>query len=763
MLESGAGPTVQEALKNPALFSMIIQLSMLSATHTDVSLANAIVTAVENILRDAEAGSESAPEYVSLVGTIRACQQQTAFFEWSSLYNAVEHKIQRTLATAKERSVGDPKMKRISDRWRTETKCIQNKSLPFPVFQSLMMWLQSLQSFPEHRLLHVRCDKGITTVVVWCHHLLGLNVTVRLDGVDTWFGQGMSNVLIEESTSKEAGASLLDAANQNEPLFSLSRTEEDPLLDFEARAEAFGYGMVILKQSINNANDMRFCAYGIIGQGLQLLREWSGFNEPPSRSHQGLNEQRILQAGRFLFPLDHLDQELIETMSFKPAREVEKDQEVSLAPWKWTELVATLVTFARVQDLKNCMSMSLSIKGYDCDFGFLGHPGRRGGLEALPNLLNCFNRLSHLLLGNCYTEDSVGSAVLISGWGWSIFFDTFDAIDPANVSQDTMRVMPGVPSRRGLRKARILDGPMDLGNSPNGIMAWDGVVPTPERPGISTIKRGPVLVCYHGTDGFSVLQSFEWISPHDTKYRYKLGFRQMQEICSKLKILRSCNCEDMITDEIDWIDCHTEALNKRLDRGICYYPTERIARSLQTRDFEKVETKDLESQTEDTLMYCHSIIRSGSSSSHPSASSDERVVIKRRVIVRPFRREDPGVIGIEIQPVSTAVCCWYFYVANNPAARWLQLAYLQLAYLQLADFLGPDLLGPDFLGADLLGFDLLEADLTSYGGRRRKQKFYFLRGDDYCLACARKFAPAWPDAVIQTSTAEIDKIMVVLL
>ncbi|KAA6409248.1 MAG: hypothetical protein FRX48_06801 [Lasallia pustulata] len=356
VLESGAGPTVQEALKNPALFSMIIQLSMLSATHTDVSLANAIVTAVENILRDAKAGSESAPDYVSLVGTIRACQQQTAFFEWFSLYNAVEHEIQRTLATAKERSVGDPKMKRISDSWRTETKCIEDKSLPFPVFQSLMMWLQSLQSFPEHRLLHVRCDKGITTVVVWCHHLLGLNVTVRLDGVDTWFGQGMSNVLIEKSTSKEAGASLLDAADQNEPLFSLSRTEEDPLLDFEARAEAFGFGMVILKQSINNANDMRFCAYEIIGQGLQLLRQWNWFNEPPSRSHQGLNEQRILQAGMFLFALDHLDQELIKTMSFKPAREVEKDQEVLLAPRKCTELVATLVTFARIHDLKNCMT-----------------------------------------------------------------------------------------------------------------------------------------------------------------------------------------------------------------------------------------------------------------------------------------------------------------------------------------------------------------------------------------------------------------------
>lgn len=97
VLESGAGPTVQEALKNPALFSMVIQLSMLSAAHTDVSLANAIVTAVENILRDAGASPENAPDFVSLACTIRACQQQTASFIWAHLYDAVEHKIHRVL------------------------------------------------------------------------------------------------------------------------------------------------------------------------------------------------------------------------------------------------------------------------------------------------------------------------------------------------------------------------------------------------------------------------------------------------------------------------------------------------------------------------------------------------------------------------------------------------------------------------------------------------------------------------------------------
>ena len=38
ILESGAGPTVQEALKNPALFSMVVQLSALAFAHEEESL-----------------------------------------------------------------------------------------------------------------------------------------------------------------------------------------------------------------------------------------------------------------------------------------------------------------------------------------------------------------------------------------------------------------------------------------------------------------------------------------------------------------------------------------------------------------------------------------------------------------------------------------------------------------------------------------------------------------------------------------------------
>ncbi|KAI4123400.1 MAG: hypothetical protein LQ347_006175, partial [Umbilicaria vellea] len=647
VLESGAGPTVQEALKNPALFSMVIQLSLLAAKHTDVSLANVIVTAIENILRDAGASPERAPDYVSLLGTIRACQQQTASFRWAHLYDAVEHKIHRALTSwrnkQQQHANGDSWKEKVVWRWRTETSSIADQSLPFVVFQSLLMWLQSLQSFPEHRILYIRCDTGISTVVVWCHHLLGLNVTVRLDGVDTYFGQGMTNVLVENCMCAQAGASLLDAADQNEPLFSLSETEDDHRLDFEARADAFGYGSDVLKQVTHTDGELRSASHWIVGQVLDLLRSSTAFTEPALRPHTVLNEQRILRAGKFLFALDNLDQRLVETSIGLPP----PNSEIKLPA---SGLYATLITFARIHGLEGCMNLPLSInvcyryqtrRNTNNRFGF---PGGFDRLESYSGHPDCFDHLSRLLLGHCYTQDYVKSAVLISGWGWSIFYNTVDAIDPVDVSLDFLQVMPGVPSRQGLRKTRILDGPA-ISSTPviSGVNP-EVVAGIEVLPGISTSKRGPILLGYQGTDAFSVSQSFEWNFPDGSKCKDTVGFLEMREICSKFKLLQTCSCGDMLTDEIDWIDRHTMDSDNTMNSDIVYYPTERILPTLQNHAFEKVEPQDLQGNTVEALVYCHSMKWTGSSPSGSSASFDERIFVKH--VVSAVGQEDVGMTGI---------------------------------------------------------------------------------------------------------------------
>ena len=77
VLESGAGPTVQEALKskNQAMFSMVIQLSGLTFAHEHESFALAIVEAIDRIVRESGGDAGIVPDYVALLGTIRACQE----------------------------------------------------------------------------------------------------------------------------------------------------------------------------------------------------------------------------------------------------------------------------------------------------------------------------------------------------------------------------------------------------------------------------------------------------------------------------------------------------------------------------------------------------------------------------------------------------------------------------------------------------------------------------------------------------------------
>jgi hypothetical protein len=81
-LESGAGPTIQQALSssNPALLSMEIQISFLAFGHEHQSLAEAITQAIEETLVLSDNPPHRGLDYVSVVGVITVCQQQTAKF-----------------------------------------------------------------------------------------------------------------------------------------------------------------------------------------------------------------------------------------------------------------------------------------------------------------------------------------------------------------------------------------------------------------------------------------------------------------------------------------------------------------------------------------------------------------------------------------------------------------------------------------------------------------------------------------------------------
>ena len=172
---------------------------------------------------------------------------------------------------------------------------------------------------------------------------------------------------------------------------------------------------------------------------------------------------QLLSAGRFMFAKESLDTEVMEECAISQL----KCEAHLMRRINWPGLVAILIILARIrgEDLKECSHLPLSPFEYSkltkADLGI----ERSSQADEVPpalDLTNSFEILSRLLSGYSYSQDYVKSAVLVSAWDWSIFFESVDARDPADVSVSTMRVLHGVPSRRGLRRTRIIDGPTEL-------------------------------------------------------------------------------------------------------------------------------------------------------------------------------------------------------------------------------------------------------------------------------------------------------------
>ena len=615
ILESGSGPTVQEAMKNPALFSMVIQLSGLAFAHEHEPLAGAIVEAMERIVRESGADVAIVPDYVALLGTLRACQEQTAGFRWASVFEAVEHKIQKTpTASANEGSQTERRAKRrkLDPELILDTMTppgIGARCLPFPVMQALLMWLHSLQKFPEHRLLHLTCNTGVSTIVVWCYHVLGLSVKVDLRGTSTCFGKEPSNVLIEVGSSRDVGASLMDPAEQHEPLFRLAKADDDPEIAYQNRAEAYGFGQLVLKAAGLSGREKQYCSEWIIARSMKKSGKQKGFYNYPS-------EDSMIRAGKFLFGLETVD---VEALRKHTGGSFTKSKRVSSI--LWPRLAALLITFARIQehDLERCNSMPLSLSAY--------HLYRGPDADVTSNFFSrseflnpsmAFQFLAYLLSGHRLSKEYVADAVLISASGWSIFFDIFDVADPSDVS-NTIRVMGGVPSRRGVRRARIIDGPTDntlpskvVHNKPEIAFA----------PGVSTGKRGITMVGYH-SDAFKITQIFTWTPEDKTVHGIqKFGFRQMQELCHKTKRVPSCECGPISSNVVKQLDAYDG--EKRFNDEFLFY----------------------------SMLLLPSF--------YPSSSSE-------RLMARKDLNKHRGAVYQHD---------YFFYVSDNTAARWLELQSL---------------------------------------------------------------------------------------
>lgn len=594
-------------------------MSLLAFTHEQQSLAQAITTVSSDLRTTGDATQGF--DYVSVLGVITACQQQTAQFPWASFFDSTEAKIFDAIENGQHHNA---KKRRRSSAAKQEAHTrAPNRCLPFVILKALFMNLVSIQDFPEHRNLYLHTDSGFSTIVIWCYHVLGMSVSVEIKGVSVQFGDE-PRIFVEESKPLQAFASVLDVAEVSEPLFKLSQVEEDPPIQSEDRVAARGFARRILTISGVPEANIDTMAHWIAAECINFVSLTSRTHELTPLKVTSMDSQveyNIRESMAFLFDVAQLDIGLIKKVG-------QKRRSISGNQTKWVRIMLLIVSFARIHNLKSCENLPLSLTAFwdlsKEDFGasFIG--GEFVG--KIPDTLVSFDIISRLVLGHQYSKESVSNSVLISSWGWSVFLDSFDALDPENIRPGVIHVRLGVPSRRGERKTRIVDGPTEVPIIYGNVLD-ESEIPITFWSGVFAGKLSAILIGYYGHDAFSIVQIYEW-QMGQKLMKWRLGFRDKHEICLKFNILEQCPCPDYLKDEESqaWIDnLIAEGLLQRRD-------------NMDNADF--VVTAMYPSR-DDTI-----------------ASSPERVFY---TTVRMPNTTD------------SSSRAWFFYVSSNSAARWLAI------------------------------------------------------------------------------------------
>ena len=684
VLEAGAGPTVQEALKHPALFSMVIQLSALAFSHQDESLANAIVEATERIAQRSTRDVDIVPDYVSLLGTVRACRQQTASFHWATLYEAVERKIHSALRKDEGdrlESINSNKRRKISNVLNTKPESVTNRHLPFKILEALLVGLVSLQSLEEHRTLHIKSDSGISTIVVWCHHVLGIGVSFRCRNVEVNFGNEPRNLIIESSAVEDVCAIMMDPADPHEPLFALHADEDDPIISYEHRFQAYGFGSRVMMLAFVGEEELRRTwSHWIIARCLIRVRHLL----PPSEADisrdlardEGTSaailvsastvpsENKIMNAAKFTFALDTVDTDLVKEFVKAPST-----KPMAASRLNWPALVALVFALSRIHpnDLERCANLPLSLPAFENlderHHGIKKTTKAKDQIEPIMTIPTSFHILCRLMLGHSFSEDYIEHAVLVSAWGWSTFFGSIDALDPADASACDIRLLQGVPTRKGLRRTRVIDGPTSLMRSLTGQI----ICQEPQVvyfPGVSTSKRKEALVG-HQSDAFSVTQSFEWKPEASafsfpigkeglSKRKHKMGFRTMMELCADAGRFPPCECDTNVREPARYIESMFHL------PGVINSSLSSSALPVEIHNFNlnwKWPTPDL----------LEKMLR-------PESGSVASLGELQEIILARLALSDTGSSdSTRVRKHSSLPRSWIFYVSENAAARWLQL------------------------------------------------------------------------------------------
>ncbi|MCJ1388188.1 hypothetical protein MMC18_001033 [Xylographa bjoerkii] len=555
VLEIGAGPTVIQALDNAALFSMVVQISLLVWAHKTTSLALSLAKALEF---RASTEDRNIPRYDALLGTLRCISQQTCGFMWELQFAAVEEKLKETLH-------------------------LDNINLQRPiahvVLRSLIDALPAVQRFPESHFLSLGTAEGVSTIVIWAHRVLGLTVEVRSENYSVKFGNGPAMVLIDRGS--------IDSRPQDEVAL-LSETEdvifqaspdwlEDPQLEPANLHPMEGYGSKIVEWYFEDQAVGRLLVVRIIKSCLQTIQEvldYQAQNSVDVTNNDTIpTKECIISIGKILFPAYHVLSSDVEAVQdevnlaradwdsdgvrqiIMPFEMESKSHEhmVKYVRIVFKRLCVIILALTRIRNVEDCRKAPLSTNML---------PKTKYMVVCLTTVRESFSLLALLFLGKAPDQYDIDRAVVISHRGWSLCISSIRASDPGDLCTD-LALVQGVPSRLGERKDWIMDAATgvtwdcdrDLGAA---CETYEVVASETEQVSVksflplSTAKHMIGTTTVSTRKCFVVFTTFSCMESVDGPSAYiRMGFRYMQDLfwdtCSTSSCEHSFRANDQIT------------------------------------------------------------------------------------------------------------------------------------------------------------------------------------------------------------------------
>ena len=455
VLEAGAGPTVRNAVGDAAMFSMVVQLSLLLWAHHTRSLATGLTKALEA----RNSSVQNAPRLEDIMGTLRCISQQTTGFMWELVFAAVDAKLREELEIL------------TADLTR---------AIPQVVLRTLLDALPAVQRFPESHTLLIRTTEGVATLIVWAHHVLGLTVEARSDGHVLKFGQGPPAVQIDRGSFNERiKNSEVVLLNETEDVIFQATVDalNDPELEPAAHHTLEGYGSIAVQSAFEERVSIRGLATRIIQSCLLIVEEGAQKQVESNSDITGgtiiASQQRILTIGRMMFPAYDISLENVEGLPDRIC--------LASADWSTDEVRAIVLTLNYTPDSyhmvlkylrpvvkKIChiiLALSTVRNIQDCrevPLSTMTLPKETYQVVGLLNVEQAFETLAYLFMGySKYSESAdhkgeIKRAVVISHRGWSLCISSIGAPDPGMLYSE-VAIVRGVPTRGGDRREWIQD------------------------------------------------------------------------------------------------------------------------------------------------------------------------------------------------------------------------------------------------------------------------------------------------------------------